>query len=206
MNYIDLLSPTFQAQMRDRAHRRFWPIAVIVSVLFAGLCIYTGYRTLDDLRNTTKQLRHKTAPIYKQKSQTSKMRAASREVAQKNSLVHTLEHNRPPSTLVSVVSAGSRSLDGTLHVHELRLTRKERAPVEPPKKRQTKGKAKSKSKKPTVYDHQLIILGTAENEVAVTKFIDALRQAKVFRSVQLRSTLPSLTIASERQFEVACVY
>ncbi len=204
MNHLDLLPTTFHTRMRDRAHRRFWPFAVGISVLFAGLIVYIGYRTLDDLRNTASQLRHKTAPLYKRKVQTNKMRTTSSEVARKNSLVHTLEHNRPPATLVAVVSASTRSLNGILHVHELHLARKERPTNDKVKPKNPRVKAKPK--KPAVYDHEFIILGTAKDEVAVTKLTDALRTAGVFRSVQLRSTLPSMTEALGRQFEVACVY
>lgn len=204
MNHLDLLPTTFHTRMRDRAHRRFWPIAVGLSALFAGLIVYVSYRTLDDLRNTAVQLRDETAPLYKRKAQTNKMRTTSFEVARKNSLVHTLEHNRPPSTLVAVVSAGTRSLTGILHVHELRLTRKERPTADKDKRKNSRAKAKPKT--PVVYDHEFIILGTAKDEVAVTRFTETLRTAGVFRSVQLRSTLPSLTDALGRQFEVACVY
>ncbi len=202
MDYIDLLSPEYHARMRDRSHRRFWPIAVGVSILFAGLLIYMSYRTLDDLRDSASQLRRESAPLYQRKTQTNKMRVASQEFARKNSLVHRLEHHRPPATLLAVVSAGSRSLENALHVHELRLSRKAQAPKEAP----TKKRAKTPPKTVIVYDHEFIIRGTAEDEVAVTKFIDALRTTEVFRSVQLRSTLPSVSTASDRQFEVACVY
>jgi Tfp pilus assembly protein PilN len=151
-----------------------------------------------DVHATTARLREQVAPLRARQAETRRLRDDLAEIARRHSLVESLQHRRPPVRLVGAVSRSAAPLAGSLLVDEIRLERQE---TQPP------AAGKPKENAAVVVQHEVTVTGTAGDEVAVTEFVQSLRDSGLFLAVQLRSTTPLSSDAQrQRQYEVTCAY
>ncbi len=193
-NYVNLLPWRCRRTqiIRLRFRQWLWPCGVTaaaIAIFFAAQlsrCLAARQR-LDQFEREYLPLESLTAEIAASRG---RLNEQSREVE----VARRMESPRPPLTLLGLVSQTARDCQGQLQVDSLSLQtaggRPKPAAGEPAKAapgERTKTAAKETAE--TDGDSTVVaIKGIALDNLAVARFVAALRQTKAFRRVELKST------------------
>jgi Tfp pilus assembly protein PilN len=161
--------------IRLRALQWSMPCAIAAAAVgLLGAAEWSRYRAAE---TRVEELEQNYAPVVSLGAQIKTQRTRVDELAGHAARVGQLETSRPTLTLLGLVSQSARECEGTLHVDTLSIQ-----PAGDPAKKAAKTASDADSG--TV----VAVKGIAADNLAVTRFVAALRQTKAFRRVDLKST------------------
>jgi hypothetical protein len=204
-SHLNLMPAPFRNRLRTRTRSRVWPAVWGLTLVACAATVMWQREDLHAARAEAERLRERVAPLRAIEAKTRALRRELNEVARRNELVQSLERHRPPVRLIGVVSRSAAPLAKELSVEELRLQQHAEEPAAP----------KNSTPRPSVranpgagaVRHEVTILGSARDDVAVTRFVESLRDSRMFHTVQLRSTQPVESPGGlQRKYEVTCAY
>ena len=155
-----------------------WSMPCAIAVVAVGVfgVIQWGRDRAAEAR--VEQLEQDHAPVVLMSEQIKKQKARAEELSGHAARVAGLGDPRPALTLLGLVSRSARECQGRLHVNALSLQ-----PAGHPAKKD--GNASSQ---PNSGAAMVAIKGIAADNLAVARFVVALRQTKAFQRVDLKST------------------
>ena len=177
-----------------------WLVMVIVSI---SVCIVSG-QNRQHLEATAARLASQADPLRKIQSEQKAMQREAQQILKREAWMTDADSNQTLALMGIVSQAASRN-QGRISVHDLKLTSFER-PVANDRPTAA-GKRASKEKVEVEQRMQLELNGHAVDDLAVASFVAVLREADVFESVELRSSVSEVLNNHEtRHYEVTCVY
>jgi hypothetical protein len=210
--HLDLVPASFRNRLRVRTRHRVWPAVWGVALVACTAAVLWQREGLHAARAEAEGLRRRVAPLRAVESRTRALRRELGEVARRNELVQSLERHRPPVRLVGAVSRSAAPLAKDLSVEELRLEQQAVERTAAAKKPGLRPRADADAGAAAGTDagavrHEVTIIGSARDDVAVTRFVHSLRESQMFHTVQLRSTRPVVSSGGlQRKYEVTCAY
>ena len=178
---------------------------VWVLILLATFYVCLGQnRLMKNLETTAARADAQANPLRKVQAEERRMRKQITEIRKRESWL-TESDSGQTLQLLGVVSRAARENHGRINVETLKVREIERA-LESPKPAANR-RSKTKQKVAVEKKMQLDLNGIAVDDLAVASFVAVLREAGVFESVELKSTLSEIVSNHEtRKYEVSCLY
>jgi len=162
--------------IRLRVMQWSMPCAIAAAAVgLLGVAEWSRYRAAEA---RVERLEQEYVPVAAMGQEIKKQRARLDELAGDAARVGGLANPRPTLTLLGLVSQSARDCEGKLHVDSVSVQ---------PSGESAKKAAKTASA-PDSGTAVVAIKGIAADNLAVTKFVLALRQTKAFQRVDLKST------------------
>ena len=183
---------------------KIWGIIWILTALGTFHVCQKQSRYLTDLAASATSIEQQAEPLREMRREASGMRAEIKRIQERQSWL-TESDSGQTLQLLGIVSQAAAEVDGRINVQNMNLHSIERVigPVEETPKRGSK----SKKKPETEQRMELNLAGFAVDDIAVASFVAGLRDASVFESVELKSSVSQLREEQEaRQYEVTCIY
>lgn len=180
---LNLLTDRFRLRMLLRRRLRQWgAVCAVVGAVSLG---WTGWRVLD-VRALHAQLTDRqavAAPLARMQGESRRIQKQLDVLNRRQSLLALLEQGKLPYQVVAVISRSTRQCEGQVQVRELLLSRHQ---VEKPAAAAPSGRPTAA--KPETMERILLTLkGVAADNLAVARFVTALRESAAFEHVDLRS-------------------
>jgi hypothetical protein len=186
--HINLLTLNYRRRQLVRRSLMRWLVVWLVC-LSGGVGAYSlAWHRRGHLEQEVIAAERSTAPLARLLQEQEAMSAALKASVAKGSVLGQMRDERPPLSLLGVVSQSARRCKGRLVVEHLNFERKDRPETEggkspapghprtpPPEKREPWG--------------CVTIKGSALDNVAVATFVVGLRDSGLFRQVELKSCL-----------------
>jgi hypothetical protein len=178
--------------IRLRFRQWLWPCGITAAAIAIFFVVQLS-RCLA-ARQRLDQVEREYFPLESLTEEIAASRGRLDERSREVEIVRRMENPRPPLTLLGLVSQTARDCQGQLHVESLSLQAAREQPKttagEPAKTAAgERTKATAKEAAETNGDSTVVaIKGIALDNLAVARFVAALRQTKAFRRVELKST------------------
>jgi hypothetical protein len=204
--FVDLLP--FEHHRNALLRRRLlqWSLICGICVLLAlaGLEVIEGCCRVT--RRGMEAARRSYLPVQELTRQNEDMQSELRRLQAKGTVFGQLCDERPLLTLIGLASQAARKCDGRLVIHRMSFQRHEedRESTDPRQKGHNQAK-----QTPTARAEQpwatVSLAGDALDNLAVARFVVALRDSGVFRRVELKSSVGSKASDTEtRSFTLNC--
>ena len=187
--YINLLPGDYRRRTLIRRRVAQWSIAWglgLTATISIGSAQYQRYQ---DAQHVMMAHERAYAPLQFLKDETAKTQKQLAALGTQESILEQLHDDRPPLAVVGLVSRSARQCEGRIRVdqllvkHDLKTSKNDKAPG------------------------TLSLRGTGLDNLAVAKFVVALRSTGAFAQVDLKSSVGSKVEADqERAFLVECQY
>jgi len=202
---FSLLPPHVASRNFLSSATRTW--AIIWGFVVLGTFGYCAIQRdhMDQQQATVDRLAEQAEPLTKLRSEVRRMKAEIKKINEREAWMTEADSNCTLQ-LIGIISQAGQANNGRINVQDLVLERVEEQIGEPEK---SKSKRKtSTAKKPQLRQRTTLNLtGYAVDDLAVASFVSMLREARVFESVELKSSLSQVFQGHEtRQYQVACVY
>jgi Tfp pilus assembly protein PilN len=161
-----------------------WSVAwVVVGALVAAACVvkWDEYSTI---RDQTDRLEQALAPTNALLAEIKTLGQAVEQLRAHETAVAQLESPRPALTLLALVSRSAQECEGRLRVEQLTVTSSQLSGGS--RQQTTDNRQLSTDNCPPATS--VAIKGVAVDDLAVARFVRALRQTKAFDRVELRGT------------------
>jgi Tfp pilus assembly protein PilN len=209
---MNLLPWGFRLRLLAYTRLRQWLIVwgVAVAVLAAYGTVQTS--RLHSQRARSQVLDAQCQPLRAMAAENKVISQRVAEISGRQSLLTTLDAAQYPLRLVGIVSQSTAATESRLFVEELGLTRSfvAAAPTVKPPAGETSSApsaAPAAQPPPSVERLRLTLTGIAADDLAVARFIAALRDAQVFDSVELKSSIGTdWKQGLARKYEVECTF
>ena len=188
---------------------RAWSLAWVVSALLAAFTcagmLWAHRRNLTELS----ELQTAAAPLRQIDQQTSKLQQELLQLEGRESLLAMLDTSEQPFKIVGIVSQSAAQTAGKVQVREFSLrSGRKNATRASSARRQSLAQQATPVNTPTEQDGETVelrLVGVAGDDMAVTRFVDQLRQYNVFDTVTLHSS-QSTSGDGAREFMISCEY
>lgn len=175
---VNLLSMEFRLRMLRRARLRQWLAMGGLSLLIAVAVCYMEYRKLDQVSHKVRLQADICKPLEATQIDTARIRERLSELRGRQSLLGELRDERVPYRVVGLVSHSARKCNGRLRVERLDLSESEVSDAK-------QGEMHDPAEAVTT----IKLAGIAADNLAVARFVVALREFGVFEQVDLKSSL-----------------
>lgn len=174
--HVNLLPWKYRLVTAIRARAVQWSlVGLATAAVLAGAWLLKNSEH-DALLATTGRLEERLRPISRLGRETGALKAKLALISQKQQVLAELESNRPALTLLGLVGASAKKCAGEIRVERLSL--------KPLKSSETAATGPSVAKGPMAVTLQ----GIGVNNLAVARFVVALRETKAFDRVELKSS------------------
>ncbi len=205
MEHCNLLPAEFQRRLLIR--HRLWQWSFVwgaTTVVIAGL---VAHRVNFLLSHETRlqHMEQRCEPLRKQVAEIRDLRTRLQEMNGRELLASELDGARYPLELMGLVSQTARACGPELQIRRFKLWH-DAKPAGPP----TKAERKSTGETTTTPKSEVICLtlaGLATDGLAVARFATALRETRVFESVELKSSIAGrIGDVPTREYELSCTF
>ncbi len=210
MNLTNLLSPEWQRRMLITKWGRIWAFVWLICIALFGA--FSAYKYFNHLKTVAEleRLESATQPLYELVTQTTKYKREINELQGRQSLLAALESSNQPFLMLGIVSKSARNVSSQLTVDTFEImTTDYTPPVQEPvesNRRKTSSKRSRSSKREKSQELeqvQLILRGSAQDDLSVSEFVTNLRAEGVFDSVILYSS-DDIQTSGGKRFHVGC--
>lgn len=210
MNLTNLLSYEWQRRMLITKWVWMWSFVWILSITSLGL--FSTYKYLSHLQTVAEvgRLEKATKPLYDLVAQTTSFKREINQLQGRQSLLAALESSNQPFLMLGIVSKSARNVSSQLTVDTFEIKTTDYSPPELESANQVRRKSSSRrsrsssrTKKQELEQVQLILQGSAQDDLSVSEFVTNLRSEGVFDSVVLYSSDDTLESGAKR-FHVGC--
>jgi hypothetical protein len=187
--YINLLPGSYRRRTLIRRRVAQWSVAWGLGLTVAISLGSAQYQRYQEALQVMMAHERAYAPLQYLKDETAKTQAQLNGLGAQESVLEQLHDDRPPLGVVGLVSRSARQCDGRIRVdqltvkHDLKTSKNDKSPG------------------------TLSLRGTGLDNLAVAKFVVALRSTGAFAQVDLKSSVGNKTDGEqERAFLVECQY
>jgi hypothetical protein len=199
MKYADNLLPkSWCRRLLVRRRIRQWvPVWIVglVCCLCGGLLLYAKQV---NLRAECRRLESAAAPLKTFIEQTAKFEGRLAQLEGRESLLTALEQASDPFRILGIVSESIRQTSAMIRINEYSMATRVAG-------RTPETQNSTAAVEPLSDEVQLELVGSAADDLAVTKFIDELRRYDVFDLVTLHSS-QRLETDGSREFRITCSF
>jgi len=200
-SHLNLLPLEHRARETARRQLLQWGLVWVVCAVATAGAWWLKRDRCRAVRQRLEAFERDHAPLEQIVQESARMRAELDRLLAKGTLLGKLLDEKPPLTLIGVVSRSARTCDGRLVVQTLAFRRRERPPqVDDPapgdRRRGPAGAPASDRKEPagpaapaTEPWGSVALEGKAMDNVAVATFVVNLRESGLFRRVELKSSV-----------------
>ncbi|QDU40141.1 hypothetical protein Mal4_44960 [Maioricimonas rarisocia] len=202
MNHMNLLPLPLQKKLLIRRRLTQWGIVWGVCGVTALVVALVWSNRHSDSKATLAVLTDQVTPVRKLEAENEQMLEQINDIVARQSLLGDLDSAERPLTLVGIVSHSAASTKSRLQVQRFTMHRQEITPTD------AKATPGNTAKKPeTIVQTTLELSGVALDDLAVARFISALRETGVFVRVELKSSL-STQVADNpaKEYLVRCTF
>ena len=197
-NYLNLMPWKCRKAQLVRLRLRQWCVPWAVA---GGLLVATGLVKWDQWRSSrdrVERLQRACEPTDALKEEIRSFARRAEALKAREALLAQLEHPRPALTLLGFVSRSAKECEGRLRVESLAM-RSEGGPAG------AAGRGSAESGPGQVAS--VTVKGIAADNLAVARFVLALRQTKAFNRVELKSSQEQPADRRRtRSYQVECTY
>jgi hypothetical protein len=198
--HLNLLPLTERRRLLRRKRLRQWLPVTLLAALIGVIACGHEYSMLGAERDTLARVGSRTDVALKRVEQIEHIRQRLDALQQRESLVAMQNNSGQPLQLIGMVSQGSNKPDSKISiehftlstVHEVVTLRSETDP------------GKTITQNNEIYELQL--QATAPSDLAVTRFVAALKDYNVFDHVLLESSRAISDEDDRRKFNLSCRY
>ncbi len=210
MNLTNLLSYEWQRRMLITKWVWMWSLVWIFTIALFGL--FSSYKYLRHLQTVAEvdRLEEATEPLYALVAQTTKFKREIYQLQGRQSLLAALESSNQPFLMLGIVSKSARNVSSQLTVDTFEIKTSDYSPPEqdsasPGRRKSSSRRSRnsSRTKKQELEQVQLILQGSAQDDLSVSEFVTNLRAEGVFDSVILYSSDDTQESGAKR-FHVGC--
>lgn len=196
--HLNLLPNGWLIRLLVRRRLWQWSWAWGAALVVGGCLFATRYQHLRNARQELQDLQQRSAPLQQMQQEIAAAEHQLLELEQQILMMQKIEHSDRTLPLFQVLANASRAAEQQLQIQRLNLT----APTP------AVATAETASSVPVAAETNLFLNGVVSGDVALAKFVDALRVAGVFKQVDLKSasTWQSNDGTDGRQFQVECRY
>ncbi|MFG0335106.1 MAG: PilN domain-containing protein [Maioricimonas sp. JB049] len=202
MTHMNLLPLPLQKKLLIRRRLSRWGIVWGLCSVVALTVAFVWSNRHSGSKAALAVLNDQVAPIRKLEAENGQMLEQINDIVARQSLLGDLDSAERPLTLVGIVSHSAASTQSRLQVQRFAMHRQEITPTE------TKAAPAEASEKPeTIVQTTLELSGVALDDLAVARFISALRETGIFVQVELKSSL-STQVADNpaKEYLVRCTF
>ena len=198
--HLNLLPWSYRRGRLLRRRLIQWSAAWTLASLVCGGIWWTGYRSYLAAQDAVRWRTEQYEPVEIMRGEIEQLRADIEELSDRETLVGQLAEERPPLTVMGLVSRSARGCDGRVHVERILLNRDGSA-----------GRLGAKAANtPATHaggDSMLTIHGLGLDHAAVSKFVVQLSRSGAFDHVELKSSLQKIMAGDTlRGFIVECQF
>jgi|GEM_PF-6304731 len=189
---VNLLSPSYVAKRNATRALKQWSIVSGVGLLLVSLWIGSEYYSLQRANDRLAYAKVEHGKQKDAKTEIDKLTERRNVLEQREQSTLELDDDVPLVDLIGIVSQAAGNSNGQIHLETFKYGLAA-----------TTGKRNASSA-----DRNLKLVGVALDNVAIARFAAAIRDAKVFDSVELASTGPAngTTDTSHRSFDIQCTF
>lgn len=202
MNHMNLLPVSLQKKLLVRRRLKQWGVVWGLCAAVALTVAFIWSDRHSDSKATLAELNERVAPLRELDVENDQMLQKINDILARQSLLGDLDSAERPLTLVGIVSHSAASTQARLQVQRFTMQRQE---ITAPTSGET---TKNDTQEPeTIVQTTLELSGIALDDMAVARFITALRETGVFVQVELKSSL-STQIADNpaKEYLVRCTF
>ena len=183
---------------------KWWAAAWVVTALAAFYFCLERNRSMTDLETAAARVAAQAQPLRKIRAHERSLQKKMSQIRQRESWL-TESDSGQTLQLLGIISHAACDNHGRISVETLTVQEIERAVEEKPS--QTVPQPRKPARVQTEKKMQLDLNGIAVDDLAVASFVALLREAHVFESVELKSTLSEVVNNHEiRKYELSCLY
>ena len=200
---INLVPYSFRRRLLIRRRLRQWTVAWVLAACGAGSVSLEDYGLVLTRQHRLSQLEQKCEPLRLQERASVKMQEELDRLYDRESLLAKLERSDQPAQLIGIIGQAATGERREVHIGNFELVPISQMVTE--QKVDSNGQTRSISRE--IVRMQLQLDGLGLDDLAVAGFVAQLREAGVFQSVNLRSSVDARGLSPDvRQFQVVCVY
>lgn len=202
--HLNLLPLPFRRRLIVRQELLRWGAACAVAVAVSGIICFRAHCRVQLKKAELQQLAEKVDPLRSAAASNQQLAEQLDVARRRHQLLRTLEGVHPPLQLMGIVSRSVAEKNGTVQVRSLAVMPGTEGQTAVPGRRGRQGATRRVATEASS-SGQLSLQGVAADEVALTEFVNDLRAAGFFLSVELRSSSSvALQFDSARQYSVEC--
>lgn len=218
--HLNLLPLKMRLRLLVRTQLRRWAVVWCLAAM-AGM---VAWMQLDEelyaLSNDADALKKKCQPILKTRRDHAKLLTEQSRITKRLDLIAKLQDPQAAFRLIGLISRSARACEGGIRVRDFWLS-EDRVPIafanpqptrqaRQPKRGRQKGTPKptaEEAPKPEVkVTSRLVLQGVASDNLAVAKFVVALRESGAFDTVDLKSSMGASIRSRLRTYRIECVF
>lgn len=211
----NLLPIAWQRRMIINRRLSQWAsLWIVTSILAGGACAGKYWVYMRNLRSF-EQVQTTVVPLQQIALETQELQRKFSQLEGRESLLATLDSSEHPFQLLGIVSQSAANSSGKVQVNDLSLKTVRydfQSNLQLPRNIRSQGNRSrtinvqgNNTHNPEPEKVALQLIGTASDDIAVTRFVNQLRKYNVFDSVVLVSS-QSTSKGSLREFIVGCEY
>ena len=197
--HLNLLTERFRLRMLVRRRLREW--GIVAGVILSASLAWIGYQRthISYLQAELAARLTQSAPVARMRERNARIGSQISLLQERQTLLAQLQQGKLPYQVIALVSRSAGQNQDAIHVAELVLAQAEVA-QSPPATPATEQPA-PKPREETV----LLLKGTASDNLAVARFVAALRRSNAFSDVDLKSSLQEVRPSiSGRSYWIEC--
>jgi hypothetical protein len=202
--HLNLLPWSFQRRMLVRRRLGQWSVICVVWAFLMGSVWLWEARALDVEQQSVATLQRRAAPTLGMQQRNQRIQQRLRLLEGGQSLLGELEPEQMSFQLLAAVSRSAGQCKGRIQVQQLSLERTMQA------RKPAAGKAANDktaaSQLETVEEIcRVTVMGTGADNLAIAKFVAALRDSALFEKVELKSTVGGADAREQgRSYHIEC--
>jgi Tfp pilus assembly protein PilN len=200
--HLNLLPWKCRRSQTVRRRLRQWGVVWAAVAILTGAGCWLSAIERRTVQQAVGQLEQQVAPVETMRAQIASFREKLDRVRRREAVLVLLEDGRPPLALLGMVSRSARQCGGHLRVEQLTVRSSEPAKAPAP----VPAKADATAKAPPSVSTAATIKGTAQDNLAVARFVLSLRQTQAFDRVELKSSAGQTGGARGCSYLVECAY
>ena len=193
---LNLVPLSFRRRLLFRRRLRQWCGVWLLCAIALGSAAIGEYSHVVRLRNTLMQREQQCKPLHETEQDTERVGQQLAEVRERSAFLTTLQHGDRPAQLLGFIGRFACLPKHSIHLVECNLS--------------TTGLAvstRSTSAPQGITGRRLLLKGIAVDDLAVARFVSALREAELFDNVRLQSSIDAVEDSDAScRFEVTCEY
>ena len=204
MEHCNLLPLEFQRRLLIRSRLLQWSVVWgVITVAVAGLAVHRVCFMFAQ-QERVQVMERQSEPLRNTVAENERLRGQLEEMTGREVLLGELDSAAYPLQLMGLVSRGASACEERLQVREFSLQRVQNAPRQTTT---TSAPAEVEQSQPVAEMMRLTLEGRAVDDLAIARFVTALRQTRVFESVELKSSVGSqFGNTWTREYQVACTF
>lgn len=202
--HLNLLPWTFQRRMLVRRRLWQWSVVCFVAAFVLGGVWLWEARARDLELQSVETLRRKASPILGMQQRNQRIQQRLRLLEGGQSLLGELEPEQLSFHLLAAISRGAAKCEGRIQVRELSLERTTQTRQQPQK---AAANDKTAATLPEVTEEvcKICVKGIGTDNLAVARFVVALRDSLLFEKVELKSTVGGTDAGGQgRSYHIEC--